>query len=214
MGNNFGIITLMDVTRKDKELVWIQILYLFLIPIMLLYYKIIPSNGRILVLMIVAILIYGIARYEKWNKIDFGIRENWKEYFLPYFIFTILGVGLLFLVEDLEIGRPMLSWWTNIKFLLLFIPLSVAQEIIFRGVLMNMLRRVFSSKWFIIILNAAVFSLMHIIYLNALFTLTLTFIAGIGFALMYYKYPNLVLISISHTILNFTGMVLGYFILR
>lgn len=204
----------MDVTRKDKELVWVQILYLFLIPIMLLYYKIIPSNGRILVLVIVTILIYGIARFEKWNRIDFGIRDNWKEYFLPYFIFTVIGAGLLFLVEELEIGVPMLNWWTNLRFLLLFIPLSVLQEVVFRGVLMNMLRRVFTSKWFIIILNAAVFSLMHIIYLNAWFTLSLTFIAGLGFAFMYYKYPNLVLISISHTILNFIGMVLGYFILR
>ncbi len=204
----------MDVTKKDKELVWVQILYLFLIPIMLLYYKVIPSNGRVLVLVVVTVLIYGIARYEKWNREDFGMRKNWKEYFLPYLIFTILGVGLLFLVEGLEVGQPMLSWWTNLKFLLLFIPLSVLQEIVFRGVLMNMLRRVFTNKWFIIVLNASVFSLMHIIYLNALFTLSLTFVAGIGFAWMYYKYPNLVLISISHTILNFTGMILGYFILR
>lgn len=204
----------MDVTKNEKELVWVQILYLFLIPIMLLYYKVIPSNGRILVLVVVAILIYGIARYEKWNKTDFGIRDNWKENFLPYLIFTLLGVGILFLVEELEIGMPMLNWWTNLKFLFLFIPLSILQEIVFRGVLMNMLRRVFFNKWFIIILNASIFSLMHIIYLNALFTLSLTFIAGIGFALIYYKYPNLVLISISHTILNFTGMILGYFILR
>ena len=204
----------MDVTRKDKELVWVQILYLFLVPIMLLFYKIIPSNGRILVLLIVTVLIYGIARYEKWNRVDFGITPKWKEGFFPYFIFTIVGVIFLLLVEGLEIGNPMISWWTNFRFLLLFIPLSIAQEIVFRGVLMNMLRRVFTNKWFIIILNASVFSLMHIIYLNALFTLSITFIAGIGFAWIYYKYPNLILISISHTILNFTGMILGYFILR
>lgn len=204
----------MDVTIKDKELVWVQILYLFLIPIMLLYYKVIPNNGRILALLIVAILIYGIARFEKWNREDFGVRNNWREYFLPYLIFTIVGVVLLFLLQELEIGKPMLNWWTNLKFLLLFIPLSVIQEIVFRGVLMNMLRRVFNNKWFIIILNASVFSLMHIIYLNALFTLSLTFVAGIGFAWIYYKYPNIVLISIAHTILNFIGMVLGYFILR
>ena len=204
----------MDITKKDKELVWVQILYLFLIPIMLLYYKVIPSNGRILVLSVVTVLIYGIARFEKWNRKDFGITDNWKENFLPYFIFTLLGVGLLFLVDGLEVGKPMINWWTNLRFLILFIPLSVAQEIIFRGVFMNMLRRVFTNKWFIIILNASVFSLMHIIYLNAFFTLTLTFIAGIGFAWIYYKYPNLVLISISHIILNFTGMILGYFVLR
>jgi hypothetical protein len=31
---------------------------------------------------------------------------------------------------------------------------------------------------------------------------------------MYYRYKNLVLISISHTILNFVGMILGFFIIR
>ena len=164
----------MEVTRKDKELVWVQILYLFLIPIMLLYYKVIPSSGRVIVLVLVAILIYGIARFEKWNKKDFGIAENWKEHFLPYFIFTIAGLALLLAVEELDIGKPMLDWWTNLRFLILFIPLSVLQEVIFRSVLMNMLRRVFTKKWFIIVLNASIFSIMHIIYLHAFFTLPLT----------------------------------------
>lgn len=204
----------MDNTKRGKELVWIQILYLYLIPIILLYYKIIPSNLRVFCLLLVALLLYGIARYEKWNKLDFGIQNSWRKYLLPYVIFTIAGIALLLAVEEFEIGSPMLNWWKNAKFLLLFIPLSVTQEIIFRGVLMNMLRRVFTNKWFIIILNAAVFSLMHIIYLRAYFTLPLTFVAGIGFAWIYYKYPNLILISISHTILNFTGMILGYFIIR
>jgi membrane protease YdiL (CAAX protease family) len=204
----------MDNTKKERELVWVQILYLYLIPIMLLYYKVISSGYRILALFSITFLIYGIARYEKWNKKDFGIQESWKKYFLPYLIFTIIGVVVLLLIEELEIGIPMLNWWRNARFLLLFIPLSVVQEILFRGVLMNMLRRVFTNKWFIIILNASLFSLMHIIYLHAYFTLSLTFVAGIGFAWIYYKYPNLILISIAHTIFNFTGMVLGFFILR
>jgi len=79
---------------------------------------------------------------------------------------------------------------------------------------MNMLRRVFVNPWFIIILNAALFALMHVIYLNAMFVIPVTFIAGLGFAWMYYKYKNLVLISISHTILNFVGMIMGFFIIR
>lgn len=204
----------MENIRKERELVWVQILYLYLIPIMLLFYKVIPNNFRVLTLVFVAFLMFGITHYEKWNIKDFGIQNDWKKYFLPYLIFTIFGVILLLAVEEIEIGTPMLNWWKNAHFLLLFIPLSVLQEIIFRGVLMNMLRRVFTNMWFIIILNASVFSLMHIIYLHAYFTLPLTFVAGIGFAWMYYKYPNLVLISISHTILNFMGMVLGFFIIR
>ena len=204
----------MDNTKKERELVWVQILYLYLIPILLLYYKVIPSSFRILALLLITFFIYGIARYEKWNSEDFGITKDWKSHFLPYLLFTIAGIALLFAVEEIEISSPMLNWWKNARFLLLFIPLSELQELIFRGALMNMLRRVFTNKWFIIVLNASLFALMHIIYLKAFFTLPLTFVAGIGFAWIYYKYPNLVLISISHTILNFTGMVLGYFVLR
>lgn len=200
--------------KKERELVWLQILYLFLIPILLIYYKVINNNFRILLLLIVAVLIYGIARYEKWTAHDFGIKNDWKKDFLPYLIFTIGGVIFLFIVEEFEIGKPLLNWWKNLKFLLLFIPLSILQEIVFRGILMNMLRRVFSNPVFVIIINASLFALMHVIYLNSGFVLPVTFVAGIGFAWMYYKYQNLVLISASHTILNFVGMILGFFIIR
>lgn len=200
--------------KRERELVWVQILYLYLIPILLLYFKVLPTGFRIPVLVFVALLMYGIARYEKWTNEDFGIQKDWKKYFWPYFIFTVAGVIFLFIVEEFEIGKPFLNWWKNIRFLILFIPLSVIQEIIFRGVLMNMLRRVFVNPWFIIILNAALFALMHVIYLNAMFVIPVTFIAGLGFAWMYYKYKNLVLISISHTILNFVGMIMGFFIIR
>lgn len=204
----------MENIKKEREIVWLQILYLFLIPVLLIYYNIISDNFRVLLLLIVTVLMYGIARYEKWNHEDFGFKKDWIKDFWPYFIFTIIGIIFLLIAEEFEIGKPFLNWWKNAKFLLLFIPLSVMQEIVFRGVLMNMLRRAFSNPFFIIILNAAVFALMHVIYLNSAFVLPLTFIAGMGFAWMYYKYKNLILISISHTILNFVGMILGFFIIR
>lgn len=204
----------MEDIKKEREIVWLQILYLFLIPVLLIYYDVISNNFRALLLLIVTILLYGIARFEKWSKEDFGLKKKWLKDFWPYFIFTIIGVVFLLIAEEFEIGKPFLNWWKNAKFLLLFIPLSVMQEIVFRGVLMNMLRRAFSSPIFIIILNASIFSLMHVIYLNSAFVLPLTFIAGLGFAWMYYKYQNLVLISVSHTVLNFVGMILGFFVVR
>ncbi len=204
----------MEDIKKERELVWLQILYLFLIPILLLYFKMISSNLRIVMLLLVTILMFGIARYEKWNNHDFGIKKDWFKDFWYYLIFTIIGVAFLFIIEEFEIGKPFLNWWKNAKFLLLFIPISVAQEIVFRGVLMNMLRRVFSNPIFVIMLNASLFSLMHVIYLNSSFVLPVTFIAGIGFAWIYYRYPNLILVSLSHTVLNFVAMILGFFVLR
>ena len=201
-------------TKKERELVWVQILYLYIIPILLLYFKIIPGDYRIMMLFGVAILLFGIVKHAKWTFADMGIRKDFMKDIIPYLIFTIIGVVFLLVIEELEMGKPFLNWWRNIKFLLLFTPISVLQEIIFRGVLMNMLRRAFKSPVFIIVLNASVFAFMHVIYLNSIFVLPMTFIAGIGFAWIYYKRENLILISAAHTVLNFVAMILGFFVIR
>lgn len=199
---------------KEKELVWVQILYLFVIPTLLLYFKIIPGDFRIVMLFGVALLLFGIIKHNHWTFKDLGIFRKYMKDFIPYFLFTIAGIGFLFWLSAIVEHSPFLNWWKNIKFLLLFIPISIIQEIVFRGVLMKLLRHAFSNPVFIIGLNASLFALIHVIYVNMTFVLPMTFIAGIGFAWMYYKYPNLVLISISHTILNFVGMILGFFIIR
>lgn len=204
----------MDNTKKGRELVFVQILYLYVIPILLLYFKVLPGNFRFIMIFVVALLLLGIVEHDHWTFADLGIRRDFMKDILPYSLFTMGGVFFLVWLSQIVPHSPFLEWWENAKFLLLFIPLSVIQEIIFRGILMNMLERTFSSVIFIIILNSAVFAMMHVIYLNSIFVLPMTFIAGIGFAWMYYQYKNLPLISISHTILNFVAMILGFFIIR
>jgi membrane protease YdiL (CAAX protease family) len=162
----------------------------------------------------VAILLMGIIKHNQWSYYDMGLIRDFMKDILPYTVFTVAGVLFLVWLSQIVPHSPFLGWWKNLKFLLLFIPLSIIQEVIFRGVLMNMLSRAFSSPIFIIALNASVFALIHVIYLNSTFVLPMTFIAGIGFAWMYYRYKNLILISASHTVLNFVGMVLGFFVLR
>jgi membrane protease YdiL (CAAX protease family) len=201
-------------TRKEKELVWIQILYLFIIPTLLIYFEVIPNELRAPLLFIVALLLYGIVKHAKWTYADMGITKDFMKDIVPYTIFTVGGVLFLIWLAHIVPHQPFLKWWSNLKFLLLFIPLSVVQEIVFRGILMKFLRKAFSSPVFIIALNSAVFAFMHVIYLNTTFVLPMTFIAGVGFAWMYYQYKNLILISISHTILNFVAMILGFFIIR
>ena len=204
----------MDNTKKERELVFVQILYLYVIPTLLLYFKVLPGNFRFLLLIGVALLLLGIVKHDKWTYADLGIRKDFMKDIVPYSLFTAGGVFFLVWLAQIVPHSPFLEWWENAKFLLLFIPLSIVQEIIFRGILMNMLERTFSSVIFIVALNAAVFAMMHVIYLNSIFVLPMTFIAGIGFAWMYSQYKNLPLISISHTILNFVAMIMGFFIIR
>lgn len=200
--------------RKEREIVWIQILYLYIIPTLLLYFNIIHEDFRVVLLFVVALLLFGIVKHAKWTYFDMGISRDFMKDITPHILFTLGGVFFLIWLSQIVPHEPFLGWWKNLKFLLLFIPISVLQEIIFRGVLMNMLLRVFRNPIFIIILNAGVFALMHVIYLNFKFVLPMTFIAGIGFAWMYYRYKNLILISASHTVLNFVAMILGFFIIR
>jgi membrane protease YdiL (CAAX protease family) len=165
-------------------------------------------------LAVIAFLMLGIIWHNKWIYEDIGISKLWLKDAVPYILFTIAGVAFLVWLSFVAPHAPFLDWWSNKQFLLLFIPISVLQEIIFRGFLMRLLRRAFSSPIFVIAVNAAVFALMHVIYVNSIFVLPLALIAGVGFAWMYYRYPNLILISISHTILNFTAMILGFFVIR
>lgn len=204
-------------SKKQKELVWAQILYLYIVPVLILYFKIIPGSLvdlRFVMLFVVCLLLYGIVRHNKWTWADMGVRKDFMKDLIPYAIFTVGSIAFLFWLFKISGTSPMSGWWHNAKFLLLFIPISVLQEVAMRGVLMNMLRRAFKSPIFIIVLNSCLFALIHIIYLNATFVLPFTFIAGLGFAWMYYQYPNLILISISHTILNFVGVALGFFMVR
>lgn len=207
----------MDNNRHEKELVFAQILYLYIIPTLLLYYGVIPGQFRLLMLFGVALLLYGIIKRAKWTYADMGITKDFMQGALPYAVFTIVGVASLYFISRVAPmfdERPHYKWWEDMRFLLLFIPISVLQEIVFRGILMKFLRHAFKSPFFIITLNASLFALIHVIYLNSILILPITFVGGIGFAWLYYKYPNLILISISHTILNFVAMILGFFVLR
>ncbi len=204
----------MDNTKKERGLVWVQILYLFILPVLLLYFKVLPGNYRFIMLTGVFLLLLGIVRKAKWTYADMGIRRNFMKDIVPYSLFTIGGVLFLIWLAQVVPHSPFLNWWENRRFLILFVPLSILQEVIFRGILMNMERRVFNNQIFIVGLNAMLFAMMHVIYLNSIFVLPMTFIAGVGFAWMYYQYENLPLISISHTILNFTAMILGFFVIR
>ncbi|MCX6755993.1 MAG: type II CAAX endopeptidase family protein [Candidatus Nomurabacteria bacterium] len=203
----------MDTTR-EKEIVLVQIFYLFLLPIFLLYFHIIPGSYRFIILASVALMLMGIIHKSQWTLSDIGFKKDWKSDLKVYFLFTVGGLFFLYWLASIVPHSPFLDWDDNKKFLILFAPISILQEVIFRGILIKMLLKAFNRIEIVILINAVVFTLMHVIYLNAIFVLPLTFIAGVAFAWMYIYKPNIVLISISHTILNFVAMILGFFIIR
>ncbi|TSC86616.1 MAG: Uncharacterized protein G01um10147_828 [Microgenomates group bacterium Gr01-1014_7] len=181
---------------------------LFIAPILLLYFQIIPLQYRFLVLTTIFFVVVFITFIEKWNLKQLGIRvDNLKEAVIPYLALTFVGgVGIIFLAAIL--GRhPMDNWWTKAHFQYLFIPISFTQEFVFRGFLIPRLKSVSASIPLVILVNSLLYAFPHIIYPLPALSLAMTFIAGIGWATIYYFYPNLLLVFISHMALNLIAVL-------
>ncbi len=199
-------------TILDKELALIYIFYLFVLPILLIYYHILPIDYRMVVLAGSALLMLAVVIHQNWSLSELGIQKHTPtKQMVVYLLFTIICiVGLAQFGEYLN-HEPLPFWWTKPAFVLLFIPVSFFQEFAFRGFLMPVLEKALKKWWLIILVNAGLFSLLHIMYPNPALSLPLAFVGGLGFAAIYYKYPNLILISIAHAALNFTAILYGFF---
>ena len=197
----------------SARLAAVQIFLIFILPVVLLYLNIIHGSWRIFMLSISALLIYGIMNREKWTYNDIGLQlGNFNKYIPQYSIFTAVGIALLFfLAQFAEVDAGASSTGVLQKFLL-FIPISFFQEFAFRAFLMPRLRLITKNTPLVIITNAAIFAFMHAIYPLPSIMIPLAFLGGIYFAWIYNRLPDLVLISISHALLNIVAIMLGFFV--
>lgn len=197
---------------RTIEVASLQIIFFFVLPIVLLYFHIIPISFRVPILLLVSLLIYGVIKKQHWTFEELGITtKNFKRSFWPYTIGTIVALFLVIEMAHLLHFTPTQNWWLKPHFLFLFIVVSFFQEFAFRGFLMPLLKKVFPDNFTIITVNALLFAGMHAIYPFPYIGLPFAFIAGLFFAILYHKYPNLILISISHSILNFAVVFFGLF---
>lgn len=190
----------------------IEILILFVIPIMLLYFKKINFKYRIHVLILICLVTTFIIIFEKWSLNDLGIRiDNIKEGLIPYTLFTIIGIICLIIVARILKKKPEEKFYKQLHFIFGFVILSILQEFLFRGFLIVKLSSFINLPVLIIFINAILFTVMHFIYFNEKSVLILLFFSGIFFAYLYLNYPNLILISVSHSILNYFAVMFGLF---
>ena len=192
-----------------------QIILIFILPVFLIYFNVIPSSLRILVLAVSSLLIYGIIRHENWTYEDMGIRHDNFRQALPFYIFfTVIGLAALFFIEHRLNLVNIHTKMFYVKTFIFFLPSCFFQEFVFRSFLIPKLKLIFdNNKYYVIFVNALIFSLMHIIYFNLGVVIPLVFLAGVLLAWLYIKYPNLILIAVAHSILNLTAVLLGFFII-
>lgn len=199
-------------TYQKRSLIILELFFLFVAPVALLYFKIIPLQYHRYVLFIFTVLFIILAIKDRLSLKKLGIyKDKPLKFYLPYILFTVIGVIFIYTLAEL-IGHEPLDWDNRYLYVFLVLPLSFSQEFIYRAYLMNKLESLFNSEWTIILINACLFAIMHIIFANIPIILPLALVSGIAFAWIYYKYRNLLLISLSHSILNFTAVLLyGFF---
>lgn len=132
------------------------------------------------------------------------ISPNLRQSVILYLLFTTTAFTISYTFIHLTHQEDKLCrLWSNLyNPLWLVVPISVGQELIFRGWLMPTLKKRIHNLVRVILINAALFSLAHFVLPFPEIVVPGAFAIGLGFAAIYYFYPNLVLISLSHTLLN------------
>lgn len=197
---------------RSKEIAVVQVIFFFVVPILLLYFHIIPLSSRMFVLLVFSLLIYGVIRTEKWTSADFGLTtQNIRKALPVYVIATAVAVCAVIVFAEFIDMPQTTQWWTKQHFLFVFLLVSFFQEFAFRGFLMPLLGKIFRDGFVVIVVNAGLFALMHVIYPLPQIGLPLSFTGGLLFAALYRKYPNLILVTLSHSVLNFLLVWYGFF---
>lgn len=198
--------------NQDKELTLYQIFFIFILPIALLVFGIVPIAWRMLVLCVSMLFMYGVIQNEKISDETMGLsKKTFKKSLIPYLVFTLVGAFVFVRLSDVLEINPNVVWYEHAHFLFLFLPVSLLQEIAYRGFLFPKLR-VLNQKWWVVIgANAVLFTILHVIYPTPGIMLPVAFFSGIALAVMYRYYPNLLLISFSHAVLNFIAVLHGFF---
>lgn len=195
-----------------KLKVTLQIIGLFVLPVLLLLVGVIPVTFRFWVLGIFSLAILALIVAERWSLQSLGLRtDNLRHSLVPYFLFTLVGVVVIVGLAKVLGKHPVNEWWTHVHLLGWFVPISFVQELGFRSWLMPKLETLFKNYWVVIAVNGLLFAFMHTIYPDPLLLLPLGLGAGLGFAVMYHYYPNLYLISLSHMVLNFVTTMHCFF---
>lgn len=190
----------------------IQLSTIFVLPVLLLFANIIPPKYSLYVLASITLISIFFAYYEKWSLQDFGLHfREFKKSVVAYIIFTTVICMLTLVLAKILNKSTLENWWTYSHFQYQFLILSAVQEVIYRGYLLQKLKLLFGSVKMVILINAFLFALLHIVFPNPIMSFATTFVLGVGFASIYYRFPNLVLISISHAVINFVGVLHCFF---
>ena len=189
---------------------WVQIILLFLLPIFLIFFKILSFSIRLLVMAIVIIVIITIIVREKTTSKQIGFRTDNILKALPFYsAVTILSILSITILAKLFGMQFITNWRGYYHFYGVFLLLAFAEVFLYLGFLLPRLKTLLKNPWTAILLTSAIFSIMHIVYPNNFFLIP-AFLFGIIISTTYHFRPNLVLATLTLTIANFAAVLYGF----
>jgi len=153
-------------------------------------------------------IIYVLLKVEK-NKFKMAPNLNWKAFWkrilLHLLIIIVVTTVYVYITDKTQLFNVMLYNSKLWVFILFFYSLFSVypQELIYRTFFFQRYQELLKSDWLFILINAALFSLAHIFFKNAL-VMVLTFLGGILFALTFKKTKSCWLFTVG------MGEMLGF----
>ncbi len=184
------------------------IFILFVLPILLITFRVIPFEFRYHVLIIVALLILIFETTRKIPIQKFGFRKD--NLLLSLKVNIIASLLLLGLILLIKIFCFDISSSVHASFFIFYVFIGVPiQEYLFRSVVFYEMYRMRISKQSLrIILSAMIFAFPHLVYLNIYFILIVV-IMGIIWGYIYDEYPNWYGVVLSHALLGSIAIFIG-----
>mgnify|MGYP005857259377 CR=1 FL=1 len=187
-----------------------EVFVIYYLPVLLILFNIIPFEFRFGMLVIITsiLIVYSLIRKKSLKSL--GIRlDNLKQSLILNLSYSAIFVLLMLTLYYLNMIRePTLPKWSMFFLFYVFIS-SPSQEFLYRSYLFNLFDHYkIKSNYTRVLFSSFTYAFLHLIYLD--FTTFLTpFLIGIGWGIIYQKYPNLIGVSISHAILGVVSILVG-----
>lgn len=162
------------------------------------------------------LLIWIFVKYvDKENFIEIGLhtKDKLNDFYIGFFIgafIMISGYGLLEFLGEIHFQRTLFNFKEIMFSILLFLVISITEEVLFRGYILRNLMTSF-NKYIALLLSSILFSLAHGLNPNIdLLGLTGIFLAGILLGITYIHTKNLWFPIALHFSWNLFQTLLGF----
>ncbi|MGB7439857.1 MAG: CPBP family intramembrane glutamic endopeptidase [Coleofasciculaceae cyanobacterium] len=185
------------------------ILAFYILPPIAIVLNWIPFSFRFILLTSVAPLMFFFRPSNHTKNIDLGItkRKLRESIFaiIPITLLLALPIVILSLLNEPRVDNSGLSIYFYLFYVLISCPF---QEFAYRGYLFHSLEILALGKWARIMIAAALYSFVHIVYIDSYIVVS-TLLAGILWNIHYDKFRNLASVTLSHSILGTLSIILG-----